>query len=432
MRDPGAGLCGHDVALLRAVTDPARNAVPDAARCARHRRAAALAGAVLGPDVEQIRVSPLGPGWSADIDLHVRRWPDEQQLRRAGWLPLDDLLGRLGSPGRGRWAVVADGAVLAGADVHLGPPPPAVAAVLQRCRARGEVRAREVLELRALVRDGAALPQGDPVVTAAAHAEAALGGDVLAAYAPGPAPGRAPAGLPVRAGSDARRLRRLLGRRLRRRRSLVVALSGVDGAGKSTLAGRVVEELERAGVPASRVWTRPGMNLQALGLLARVAKRLLRRGDEPGVRAVARGEDADLPSRRGALGWVWALAVTVAFLVDVRRRHRRVRGVAVYDRHAADAWVTLGFVYEGVDLRLQRWLVRRVLPAAAWTFYLDVPADVAVARKPGDSFGAHAVRRQLEGYTAWLAGARVRRLDGTRPAPSLAAEVLEVITRARP
>lgn len=427
MTDPLAELRADDAALLVAV-DRTRNGVPDAARCARHRRAAALAGTVLGSELETVRISPLGPGWSADIDLHVGRWPDEQGLRAAGWLSLDDLLRRLGSPGRGRWAIVADGEVLACADVQLDSVPDAAAAVLQRCRRRGEVRAREVLELRALVRDGVPLPRRDPVVASAARAEAAMGGDVLGAYAfPRPSTRRHPT-LPLPTGGVRRRLRHVLARRLRRRPRLVIALSGVDGAGKSTLAERVVTELERAGVSASCVWTRPGMNLQLLDTLARFAKGLAHRRAEPGVRAVARGEGTHLPSRRGALGWVWALAVTVAYLVDVRRQHRRVRGVAVYDRHAADAWVTLGFVYEGVDLRLQRWLVRHLLPTAAWTFYLDVSADVAVARKPGDSFGEHAVRRQLEGYAAWLADASVWRLDADRPVKSLAAQVLAVVT----
>jgi thymidylate kinase len=110
---------------------------------------------------------------------------------------------------------------------------------------------------------------------------------------------------------------------------------------------------------------------------------------------------------------------------------RRVRGryEAPPRRHLLDALVTLDFVYGGVDLRLQRALVRRLLPAAAVTFHLDVPPGVAVARKPGDTFGDLAVRRQLDGYTSLLPREGVVVLDGTRPAADLAAEAFALLPR---
>jgi thymidylate kinase len=117
--------------------------------------------------------------------------------------------------------------------------------------------------------------------------------------------------------------------------------------------------------------------------------------------------------------------VTVAYVRDVRRRHRRAEGIVLYDRHLLDALVTLDFAYEGVDLRLHHGVVRTLLPQAALSFYLDVPADLAVARKPGDLFGRHAVERQLEGYAGrrnGISGLEV--LDATRPEEELARTVL--------
>lgn len=415
----------RDAALLRGVGDLARNAVPDPERCERHRRAEELACRILRDDLRLARRSPLGPGWSSDIDLHIERCPDPRRLLDAGWVPLDHLFARVGSPGRGRWAIMDGDEVLVRADLQLAAPPDPAAVVLQRCRRRGEIRAREVLELRSLVRDGTPLPAGDPLLARAARAEAALGGATLARWA-GPLEQGSDAALPIPVGGLGRRVRRELGRLRRRPRRVVVALSGVDGAGKSTVATRLVDDLRRVGIPAGRVWARPGMNLGVLDGVARLGKRLLGRDAEPGVRAVARGAGEGLAGRRGATGWLWSLAVTVAFVVDVRRQHRRVAGVAVYDRHAVDAQVTLEFVYAGTDLRVQRWLVRRMLPTAAWTFYLDVPATVAVARKPHDSFGEHAVRRQLDRYASRRAG--LRHLDATRPAPSLTADVLRVLS----
>jgi thymidylate kinase len=209
----------------------------------------------------------------------------------------------------------------------------------------------------------------------------------------------------------------------------VVAVSGVDGSGKSTLRAALADSLDRAGVPVSMVWVRPGMGLGWLTRLAASGKRLLRQDAAPGLRAMA-NPDADRPaSRRGAVGWVWAMLVTASFLVGVWRQHVSARGVVLYDRHLVDALATLDFAYEGVDLRLQQRLVRALLPPADVRLYLDIPADVSVARKPDDLLGAHAVRRQLSAYARWLDRlSPAVRLDGTRPAAELAAESIKVLT----
>jgi hypothetical protein len=57
--------------------------------------------------------------------------------------------------------------------------------------------------------------------------------------------------------------------------------------------------------------------------------------------------------------------------------------------------------------------------------YLDVPAEVSVARKPDDLLGEHAIRRQLDEYARWLDRVPPSlRLDATRGTCDLVAEVL--------
>jgi len=136
-------------------------------------------------------------------------------------------------------------------------------------------------------------------------------------------------------------------------------------------------------------------------------------------------------SRRGAVGYAWALLVSCSFLVGVWRQQRSARGVVLYDRHLVDALATLDFAYEGVDLRLQHRLVRALLPRADVRLYLDVPADVSVARKPDDVLGEHAVRSQLAAYARWLDRIPPTvRLDATRPTVDLVTEALQVATAA--
>ncbi len=410
-------------ALVGALPPPARvaNGVPDPASAARRERAAEIVGEILGEVLQPggLRVSPLGPAWSTDIDAHVERHPLRSELMARGWLSLDGLLHSIGSAGSGRWAVVDQGEVLAGVDITLDPVPDPVAAVVSRCRRRREVRLREVLELRALERSGAALPD-DPVVRSAARIESSLGDDELGG-APSSSELHPPVALP---GAGMKKAASRLASRRKARAS--IALSGVDGSGKSTLGQALTADLAAAGLPVTRVWTRPGMSLKALDSLARLAKKALRQRSSPGIRTVAQG--GEVRSRKGLIGWVWSVAVTVSFLADVRRQFRRAGRVVVFDRHLADALVTLDFAYEGVDLRLQRALVRRFLPRADLTIYLDIDVEESVARKPDDVFGRHAVTRQLELYERYLHEARgLEVLSGSEDKDVLRQQALRLV-----
>jgi len=159
--------------------------------------------------------------------------------------------------------------------------------------------------------------------------------------------------------------------------------------------------------------------------VSRAGKKLLGQDPSGGIDRVAGGVPAgDLASRHGFLGWAWTTLVSVAFLIDVLQQHVSSRGVLVYDRHLLDALVTLDFFYGGVDLRLHQAMVRRGLPKPQLAIYLDVPAEVALTRKPGDIFGEYVIRGQLDRYEAHRrAVENLRQLDGCRPTDELAAVV---------
>ena len=397
--------------LLGAFEESARtgNGLPDDRTRADRRRCRDLLVSVFGE--AQVSTSRLGTEWTEVFDACLPVLPGTAELAGHGWLPLDGLLGTGRARGVAqaprRWAVVEDGRVLGGVRL-LDRPADEVTTVLERCSARAQVRLSDVLELRELRRAGHPLPLDSEPLRVAAEIESGLGGRVLAPWATGRS-ARPPADLS------------------RRRRGPVIAVSGVDGSGKSTLRAALVDSLERAGVPVTTVWVRPGMGLGRLTALSSWGKRLLRQDARPGLRAMADPSAARPASRKGAVGWVWAMLVTLSFLAGVWRQQRAAAGVVVYDRHLVDALATLDFAYDGVDLRLQRRLVRMLLPRADVLLYLDVPAEVSVARKPDDLLGEHAVRRQLDEYGRWLElYPPTARLDATRPAADLLAEALRI------
>jgi thymidylate kinase len=395
------------------------NGIPSEEVRVQRRRAYALARQWLDEGSE-IQVSPLGAEWSRDLDVVVEALPTEK-LTEAGFLPVTGLLSRVGVHGGTRWAVVDNGQIIGAIDLARHRQDDPVSAVLRRCSDRGSVGMREVLELRALVRAGHSLPDTE-VVRVASGIEGAYGGSVLRQWHRGNAP-RPPVSVP-------RRVRARIGAiRARSRPRVIVALSGVDGSGKSSLAKSLGGQLSCAGVPTGTVWTRPGMGPRLIGRLAAAGKRLMRQDAAPGVRAVAAGDTPILRSRKGVIGWVWTSFVTMSFLFDVRKQLRQVHGVVIFDRHVLDALATLEFVYQGVDLRFARLLVRRLLPRAAITAYLDLPAEVAVARKPGDTFGLYAVEQQLDAYRVELhSRPDVIMIDAARPTADIAYQLLKALT----
>jgi thymidylate kinase len=193
----------------------------------------------------------------------------------------------------------------------------------------------------------------------------------------------------------------------------LIAVSGVDGAGKSSLIEDLVRRLADIGVLADVVWFRPGMGMGGLERVVRAAKRVLGQPQTPAMRDVVNA--ASLPSRKGVIGFVWCLLVTVTYLRGVRSQLRTSSSTIICDRHLLDAIVTLRVFYQNVNTRLPVLLVRWFLPAAAVTLYLKVPVDVALARKPGDTIGRAAVTAQVLRYEKEARHMALCVLDSTLP-----------------
>lgn len=226
--------------------------------------------------------------------------------------------------------------------------------------------------------------------------------EALASGAAGPASRRrvAPAGARARLGAICDLLRG-------RRRGTVIALSGLDGAGKSTQAAALSAALGRLGHEVAIEWTR-------LGLRERFWAR------------AAQAERTAALRRRSALArQLSATALTLDQAWSQRRwvSGRLARGqVVICDRYTLDSVVSLRCLVGGeAALRLQRAILRALTRRPLRAYLLDVPAETAWERKR--EHGLQRLRRQRALYLAEHRDLGVDVLDGAAPPAELASRI---------
>lgn len=361
----------------------------------------------------------LLPGETVVFDvLAAHAWPRM-------YPPLDGVVSRSGlRPGGLRVASVEDRLLIHAAEAVAGWP---IEKVLRKVRSAlaqqpppdGLVMGARPAELAALVRDPDRLasraPQGRLGFVAAVRAgarsptgRAAL--RVRAADRVG-IPVRPPLPSPSAGGSG--------------RPGLVVALSGMDGAGKSTAALEIAAALEEAGRPVVVFWTRLAGDPYLLEIIGRPVKRLLRRSPAvPGAPDSAPSGPAPALERQrsGLVNSVWVAFVAAESVRTARRAYRlRRRGLTVVcDRWAADALVDLHVRYG--DHAVAGWVLRRGFPRPDLSLFLEIDPATAAARKPGDQ--PVAVLEAMAGlYDRYTQGADVVRIDASRARGAVAAEV---------
>lgn len=241
---------------------------------------------------------------------------------------------------------------------------------------------------------------------------------------------------PARANVDA--LRELV---TKPRLGAVVALSGLDGAGKSTQAELLVDTLDRLGHDAVAVWTRLAAEGWVWELRHRVARiigllvRLRRRGAaRPEVRPGSGRPDEITALRQSspALTQAWATFVALANVYAHQRavaRHVGRGRIVVCDRWVLDSIVHLRARFgEERAWRPQALLIRLLSPRPVRAFLLDIPAEVAQTRKQEDELDWLARLERLYHEEQPRLGAR--RLDGMRPPDELAAEIARDVWEA--
>ena len=222
-------------------------------------------------------------------------------------------------------------------------------------------------------------------------------------------------------------------------RGFVLALSGIDSAGKSTQRDLLIEGLRSEDETPVRLWTRPGYSRRLT-----MAKKLIWRihGKKKTVRDRVSSASGQYPRRASTLGhplkrWGW---LTIALLdllwvyaVEVRF-WRALRRPVICDRYLLDSLVDfrVNFPDDRVEDRLLCKLLRALSVRPDVAFCLLVPAEESM-RRTTERRRHHwelreTLQQRLDQYRALALELDVQILDGREPVERIAARMRDSLS----
>lgn len=219
----------------------------------------------------------------------------------------------------------------------------------------------------------------------------------------------------------------------------VIALSGLDGAGKSTQAAALVDSLQTLGHDAVAEWTRLAQD-PSLDRIARPVKKMIRLLRRSGDRQPAKSPSdvkgpvtSAAPERGRVITFIWSHFVALENARTHRRaviKHLRAGRVVVCDRYVLDSHVHLRRKYPELgSVRSQATLVRLLSPRALRSYLLFIDAAESVRRKD-DVYSAEQLERHAALYLEIYPGYGTRLIDGTRPPEDIAADIAREVWTA--
>jgi thymidylate kinase len=220
-------------------------------------------------------------------------------------------------------------------------------------------------------------------------------------------------------------------------RARVVGLSGLDGSGKSSQVRALTSLLEQLDVAVVAEWKPLGHNA-SIRATRRVIKRAYARlrgldstqldqMKRPGRSLIAGANPALLGGRQNPLlTHAWATVVCLASAGHYRMvalRHAGSGRLIIFDRFALDTTAQLRFFYGPEHgFAVQRALIRMLCPAPIAAWLLEVPGEVALARKP-EQYDLAQLKQQESLLHQEAGRLGVTCLDGTRPMAELTQQI---------
>jgi thymidylate kinase len=208
-----------------------------------------------------------------------------------------------------------------------------------------------------------------------------------------------------------------------------VSLSGVDGAGKSTLIEALRSDLAQDHT-VEVLWN--PLLFWGQGLLNKIPERWRSQlGQGRPVKSERGGGHAGPSrSRPGAkalakLFWyVIGTGAAISAALSLRHRHDNADSqIVILDRFRIDTIMKLQYWYGDVSRKLLSRIVLALAPAPAIEFYLRVPGEVAYARK-AEQWSEKQLVRHVELYDGAARDAGAVVLDGELSREALTKEVV--------
>jgi len=223
----------------------------------------------------------------------------------------------------------------------------------------------------------------------------------------------------------------------RPRLGAVVALSGLDGSGKSSQARLLRDALEQLGFDATVEWPAIDAPSRSLGVLARGGKSLLGRSQrtvasstEAGPAAtVQAGKHARQGSRLLTRGWACLMALRGGGRVARKTWPHLIRGrLVICDRYVLDSWIYLLHEYgEGSGYGVELAIMRLLCPRPCAAYLLAVAPETASRRQPERIVAVNARRARLYERLAPRLG--VQAVDGERSPEEICGDLAQGVWR---
>ena len=203
------------------------------------------------------------------------------------------------------------------------------------------------------------------------------------------------------------------------KRKLIVCFAGIDGSGKTTVAKALYNSLCDAGISSHYMWCgwRGFESWLFKPVTAPTKNALVRRGDEEQVASA----HLRVPFFDYFVWLDYFVRVYPALVISLIKND-----VLVVDRYVYDVIMGLS-VHEKKSNRFVFKLLK-LFPQPSLVFFIDVPVELAYARK--DDIPSLEFLRERDGETRQLLKqlpGKVITLDGTHSASEIAAEALAVV-----
>ena len=215
----------------------------------------------------------------------------------------------------------------------------------------------------------------------------------------------------------------------------LICVTGIDGAGKTTLARSIAAALRQAGWPAVYVYGRIYPALSRL-LMALGRATLLRKDDQwRDYRAYSTSKKQAM--RSPYLAWPYTLAILLDYYVQIWWKllpHLFGRRIVVSDRYIYDTVISdltahLDYSPGQTERAIERGL--KLLPTPLLTILVDIPEEIAISRKT-DVPHIDYLKERRGSYLALDTRPEVERIDGTNPPESvLQASLSRIVNHLR-